>query len=121
MNEFSDNAVLRSLGSENPQLAEKVIADWKRDPKLRAEFQNNLANYAAFAKADAAGRVKIRTGQPVVRRDLETKPAAPAAQPGVARAQRLAAIAAGPAWARQLDQYAQERQSLLDRVYGAID
>ncbi|MDO9371275.1 MAG: hypothetical protein Q7U07_01600 [Gammaproteobacteria bacterium] len=44
---------------ENQQLAADTIKTWKRDPKIRVEFNNNLTSYAAYRKAEAAGRLRI--------------------------------------------------------------
>lgn len=40
-------------------LAERCKARWERDAELRAEFNDNLAAYQAFEKANAAGRARI--------------------------------------------------------------
>jgi hypothetical protein len=34
--------------------------EWERDPKLRAEFNNSLADYIAFKRAEVRGSVWIK-------------------------------------------------------------
>ena len=40
-------------------LEDRCKARWDRDPELREEFNDNLASYVAFEKANAGGLVKI--------------------------------------------------------------
>lgn len=50
-------------GAKSPdegQLAVDIIKEWKTNPKVRAEFCNSLASYAAYRKAEAAGSVRVR-------------------------------------------------------------
>lgn len=44
-------------------LEERCKRKWDKDAKLRAEYGDNYADYLAFEKADAAGRVKILRGK----------------------------------------------------------
>lgn len=41
---------------------EKIKAKWDRSPALQAEFGGNFAGFAALEKADAAGQVRILSG-----------------------------------------------------------
>lgn len=41
---------------------EKIREKWNRSPALQAEFGDNFANFAALEKADAAGQVRILSG-----------------------------------------------------------
>ena len=41
---------------------EKIKAKWDASPALQAEFGGNFAGFAALEKADAAGQVRILSG-----------------------------------------------------------
>jgi ClpP class serine protease len=43
-------------------LDERIKAKWDKSPALQAEFGSNFANFAALEKADAAGQVRILSG-----------------------------------------------------------
>lgn len=45
--------------AEDQQLAADILMTWKGDPKIRAEFGDNLTVYQAYRKAAAAGRVRV--------------------------------------------------------------
>jgi len=50
-------------GDSSLPLEERAKKAWDKDPALRAEFAGNYDDYLAFAKADAAGQVKIYKGK----------------------------------------------------------
>ena len=51
---------MEAAGTESAKTPEEQWkADWAKDAKLRAEFQDNEATYLAFQKANAAGLLKI--------------------------------------------------------------
>lgn len=43
-------------------LEQQIIHEWKTNPSIRAEFNNNLPAYSAYREAEAAGLVRIIGG-----------------------------------------------------------
>lgn len=49
-------------------LAESIIREWKSDAKVRSDFGDNLARYAAYRRAMESGRIRIlQSGQGLTR------------------------------------------------------
>ena len=44
---------------DEKSIEEKIIAEWKSDPKLRQEFENDLNSWAAFRRNELAGNIKV--------------------------------------------------------------
>lgn len=49
--------------TQHDPVSVEAAARWKREPALRAEFGDNFDTYAAFERAQAAGKIRIH-GQP---------------------------------------------------------
>ena len=50
---------MKATNDERELENEQFKQTWNQDPKLRNEFMNDFAAYAAWARADAKGRIRM--------------------------------------------------------------
>ena len=54
---------MERLPEMSKEAADAVLAEWKRDPALRAEFGDNLQTFIHWKRAAASGRARILGGR----------------------------------------------------------
>lgn len=58
-----DNGGASQAAAQQDPISVEATARWKREPALRAEFNDDFNTFAAFERARTAGRIRIQ-GQP---------------------------------------------------------